>query len=371
MDSGQRSSIRAPMFEPSRHSPFIDLAAVEAWDAWFRWRDRARLRDFSIEDTWRRMAGALASTELQDERAAWQSHFMEAFTSWRLLPDERLIATAGTERVTWHGAPLHAVINAAAFVQWQRDNGPGIDLAALSACAGLAVRALDNAALLARIAVPGIRVGLMGVADALALLGLDYDGHAGRTMAGAFGQALAEGCLRGSIALAAARGEIAGDLHAIAARAISRGMPPELVKALMRHGVRHDPLTAITSQRRLALLANDVADALDPLQGENHANHITAAGGPRMIRSSGYALNVLRNGNACGPAKNPDTLAQLPWKAQMGMRAVVQPWIDEPITYPMLTTRDLDDDQLRAARREAVSLGYDPFTFRDPAAALS
>ncbi len=229
---------------------------------------------------------------------------------------------------------------------------------------------LDDAALLARVKVPGLRIGLMGVADALALLGLNYDSDAGRAQASAFGRALAEGCLHGSVELAAGRGEIAGDLHAIATRATARGMPPELVQSLMRHGARHDPLTAIIPHHRLALLANDVADALDPLYGENHANHITASGGPRMIRSSGYALNLLRAGNAQRSA-TPDTLAQLPWKAQIGMRAALQPWIDEPIIYPMLATHDLDDEQLRAARLEAVSHGFHDCTFRDPAAALS
>lgn len=358
------------MFEPSRHSPFIDLAAVEAWDAWFRWRDHVRLRDFSIEDTWRRVAAALASTEAQGIRSAWQSHFMDAFTSWRLLPDERLIAAAGTDRITWQRGPLHAVINAAAFVQWPRENGPGIDLVALSACAGLAVRVLDNAALLAGVEESELRIGLMGVADALALLGLNYDSDAGRARASTLARALAEGCLRGSVELAAARGQIAGDLHAIAARATARGMPPELVQSLMRHGARHDPLTAIIPHHRLALLANDVADALDPLYGENHANHITASGGPRMIRSSGYALNVLRGRGATRPAP-PDTLADLPWKAQIAMRAAVQPWIDELVAYPMLATHDLDDMDMLAARHEAASHGLEAPSFRNPAAILT
>lgn len=38
---------------------------------------------------------------------------------------------------------------------------------------------------------------------------------------------------------------------------------------------------------------------------------------------AGYALNVLR----------ADTL---PWTAQIAMRAAVQPWMDEPIAYPLL-----------------------------------
>ena len=295
---------------------------------------------------------------------------MDTFATWRLLPDDRLITAAGTGRITWRTGPLHAVLNAAAFTRQMTDSSPRIDLAALSECASLAVHMLDNAALLARVAVPGLKIGLMGVADALALLGVNYDSDAGRAQASTLGRALAEGCLRGSVELAATRGEIAGDLHTIAARAVSRDMPPEIVKALMRHGARHDRLTAITAQRRLALLANDAADALDPLRGENHANYIVSSNGPRMIRSSGYALNVLRVRNV-RQTTMPDTLAHLPWKAQISMRAALQPWIDEPIAYPMLTAHVLDDDQLDEARREAVAQGFEAPCFRDPAAVLT
>ncbi|MDE2271692.1 MAG: hypothetical protein KGJ94_06870 [Xanthomonadaceae bacterium] len=358
------------MYEPSRPSPFIDLAAVEAWDAWFRWREGSRLRDFSIEDTWRRVSAALASVEAQSARKTWQACFMDAFATWRLLPDERLVAAAGTGRITWGHGPLHAIVNAAAFVRHDRNPGSSIDLEGLRGTANLAVRMLDDAALLAGTAAPRLRIGLTGVADALALLGSGYDSDAGRELAGALGRALAEGCLRGSVDLAAARGGDAADLHSVAARAMARGMPTDLLKALRQSGTRHGQLTAITSQGRLALLANNIADALDPLRGENHANHIAAANGPRMIRSSGYALNLLRARDENRPAK-PDTLAHLPCKAQIGMRATLQPWIDEPIAYPMLAMRGLGEDDLREARLEAASRGFDALTFRDPAAVTS
>jgi ribonucleoside-diphosphate reductase alpha chain len=358
------------MYEPSRPSPFIDLAAVEAWDAWFRWRQGKSLRDFSIEGTWRRVSSALASVEARAARERWQARFIDALVTWRLLPDERLVMAAGTGRITWGHGPLHAVVNAAAFVRPGSNERPTIDLEGLRDTAILAVRMLDDAALLAGVATPRLRIGLAGVADALALLGPGYDSEAGRNLAGALGTALAEGCLRGSVELAAARGDTAGDMYGVTARAVARGMPPDLLKALMAHGARHEHLTAITSQCRLALLANDIADALDPLRGENHPNHIVAASGPRMIRSSGYALNLLRARDDTPPAK-PDTLAHLSCKAQIAMRAALQPWIDEPIGYPILAMRGLGEVELREARREAVSRGFDAPTFRDPAAVTS
>jgi ribonucleoside-diphosphate reductase alpha chain len=348
-------------------SPFIELAAVEAWDAWFRWREQTDLRDVSIEDTWLRVSSALASVEPRGETAMWQARFMDALASWRLLPDERLLTDAGTGRPMRYGGGIHAALNAASFVSFDRGNVSALDLAALSECAMLTVRALDNVALLATVAAPRLHIGLLGVADALALLGLAYDSDAGRVQAASMANALAQGCLRGNMLLAITRGAVASDTPVAFARAQSRGTSADLLRDIARHGLRHAQLTAIAPHPRLALLANDVADAVDPLRGEDHPNVIAVPGGQRRtIRSSGYALNVLQ-GRGNGSGEEPDTLANLPWTAQIAMRAAVQPWIDEPIDYPLLTTSDLDDARRLEAQKLAASHGLGDPAWRDSA----
>jgi ribonucleoside-diphosphate reductase alpha chain len=352
------------MIELHRPSPFIDLAAVEAWDTWFRWREGADLRDFSIEDTWRRVSDALASVESDSETATWRVHFTDALASWRLLPDERLLADAGTGKITWRDGALHASLNAAAFVSPDPSTDASLDIQAFGDCAALAVRALDNAALLAGMAAPHLRIGIVGLADALALLGLHYWSNAGRAQAAAMARALAEGCLQGSVMLAAARGAHNAGTAAALARAERRGAPAHLLGDVARHGLRHTQLTAITSQPRPALLANDVADAVDPLCGDHHARPAAAPDGPRMTPLSGYALNLLRShGNA--PRHPPDTLATLPWVAQIEMRAALQPWMDEPIDYPLLATNDLGEAQRLEARKLAVTHGLGDPVWRD------
>jgi ribonucleoside-diphosphate reductase alpha chain len=353
------------MIDLRRPSPFIDLAAVEAWDAWFRWRERADLRDFSIEDTWQRVSAMLASVEPGREAATWQTRFMDALASWRLLPDERLLASAGTGRTTWREGVLHASLNAASFVS--AGYAASIDLTAMSDCAALAVRTLDNAALQASIAAQHLCIGMIGIADALALLGLRYDSDAGRMLAATMAKALAEGCLRGSVMLAAERGSCGHEPHASVAHARSRGLPEELLHVVARHGVRHVQLTAITSQPRLALLANDVADAADPLREKNHTHMIASSHGqPTTVRSSGYALNILHAGGS-EPEGKPDTLPDLSWLAQIKMRAALQPWMDEPIGYPLLATNDLGDAQQVEARTLAATLGLGEPAWRTPA----
>jgi ribonucleoside-diphosphate reductase alpha chain len=229
-----------------------------------------------------------------------------------------------------------------------------MDLVALSDCAALAVRILDNIALQANIAAPHLRIGMIGTADALALLGLRYDSDSGRGQTAAVAKALAEGCLQGSVMLAAERGSCGHEAHASMARAGLRGLPDELLRDATRHGVRHPQLTSITSQPRLAVLANDVADAVDPLRGKNHAIVISASGEQHTtVRSSGYALNILHAGGI-EPERMPDTLSDMTWMAQIKMRAALQPWIDEPIDYPLLVTNDLGEAQRLEARKLAA-----------------
>lgn len=348
-----------------RLSPFIEPVAVEAWDAWFRWRERGELHDVSIEDTWRRVAVTLASTEAEGGQRRWLARFLNAFARWRLLPDERLLAAAGTGAVTWRDGELHAALNLAAFVPADAHSTPRVDPAAIGECAEVAVRALDNAALLAGIAVPELRIGMVGVADALLLLGLDYDSYAGRAQAAAFARAVAEGCLRANVVLARERGATPDGTRQAIARV--RKLELEWQRDAERHGLRHRELTAITSQPRLALLANDVADALDPLLGRIHWHTIAGPEGPRSIQSAGYALGVL---HADGDPQEHDHVVprNLSTAPQLAMHAAVQPWIDAPIDCPLLLEAEPGPAQQAEARTQAEALGLGAPTWRTPSA---
>ena len=283
---------------------FTDPAAVEVWDAWFRWREGTSLRDLTIDETWWRVAQSVVGVE-GIEAALWAHRFVDAFSHWRLLPDERLLLAAGT------GASLHdlampaAALNIAAFVAVVPGMQPRLALGRLVETAALAVRLLDNAIALSKgeSAPSGLRIGLIGLADALQLLGIPYASVEAQHQARLVARALAEGCLRGAIDLADERGEREplADRRYLAARWLARDMPPGLVQDGLRVGVRHALLTAIDPHPRLARLANCVADALDPLPG-SFALEATSADVP-----NGYI------------------------HASRGIRAAMQPWIDAPI----------------------------------------
>jgi len=299
--------------ENQSSSPFVSPAAVEAWDTWFRWRENGTLRDDTVDATWRRVASALASVEPVDQRAAFELRLLDAFASWRLLLDERLLATAGTGRECWPDNDLAAVLNIVGFVRNAAAPDAKIDHGALKDCAMLATHALDNALLLGDRSgqkVKTLRIGIIGFAEALALLRSDYGSVEAPRYAKSIAQSLTEGCLRTTVTLAEARGATVHCCNAAwIEKARLRGMPADLIERARLHGLRHASLTSISSQPRLAKFANDTSDAVLPM-------------------TAGDALLAYRG-------SWPSVPAATAVPAQLEIRGAMQLWIDEPISCPV------------------------------------
>ena len=84
------------MTENTLHSPL----AAAVWRAKYRHGGVTGMTESCVEDTWRRVARALAASEPSD-RAQWEQRFYQALEDFRFLPGGRILAGAGTgERVT-------------------------------------------------------------------------------------------------------------------------------------------------------------------------------------------------------------------------------------------------------------------------------
>jgi ribonucleoside-diphosphate reductase alpha chain len=77
--------------------PTVAPISQQIWDMKYRLRggDGTAVDD-TIEDSWRRVAGALAAAESEPE--AWTAPFFEALTDFRFLPAGRILAGAGAGR---------------------------------------------------------------------------------------------------------------------------------------------------------------------------------------------------------------------------------------------------------------------------------
>ena len=287
----------------SASTQFSQPDAVEAWDAAFRWRQAERLRDVTIEDTWRRVADTAASAG-PSQAAAWARRYTDAFRRWRLLPEERLLRALGTDLALDPPTEPGAVLNVHAFVVRPPYSGTYFDRDSFVATAAVAVHLLDDAAT-ALHAAPRprrLRIGIIGLANALQVLELNSENAGGSHLAASIAQALAEGCLLGSVELAEAQGSrlTPEECQARSDRLRHRHMPDALIERMLVAGLCHDSLTAIDPHPLLARLANGVADAIDPLPP--HRASVAAD-------CSRARVNV------------------------RDLRADIQPWIDEPIAY--------------------------------------
>ncbi|MDT8388108.1 MAG: adenosylcobalamin-dependent ribonucleoside-diphosphate reductase [Thiogranum sp.] len=90
--------------------PFTADVSRDIWDTKYRWRDGDRILDQTLQDTWRRVATALAQPEA-DPRS-WEQRFYDALTDFRFLPGGRILAGAGTGRsVTLFNCFVMGILN--------------------------------------------------------------------------------------------------------------------------------------------------------------------------------------------------------------------------------------------------------------------
>jgi len=305
-------------------SPFITPVAVEAWDTWFRWREKGRLRDITVDATWERISNTLVQGLPPDERPEAEYEFLRAFRAWEVLIDERVLASAGTDAPYWPQDWLSVAVNVASFVR-----GPAartyIDLAAMQRAAALAVKLADLAAWQAGATTERIlhhRIGIIGFGDALVPLNEDYDSVAALRAMAQVGNALRRGTVVGSIAQAKRYGCL---VRPGEGRSLDwlRQLPPSWRDEGEGAGFRHAMLTAISPQPRLALFANCVADGIEPVQVEH--GQAGAAG----MESHDYARSALsRRSTQLRPSRSlPHALVL----ARQKMVAEILPWLDQPI----------------------------------------
>ncbi len=77
--------------------PFETEISRHIWDTKYRYREGDRICDAELEDTWWRVAKAVARAEVR-EQAQWSQRFFSVLDGFRFLPGGRILAGAGTGR---------------------------------------------------------------------------------------------------------------------------------------------------------------------------------------------------------------------------------------------------------------------------------
>lgn len=77
----------------------LPAISEQIWDMKYRFKKAdGTPHDNTVEDTWKRIANALAACEPTDKISHWEERFYDALSDYKFLPAGRIIAGAGTKR---------------------------------------------------------------------------------------------------------------------------------------------------------------------------------------------------------------------------------------------------------------------------------
>ena len=270
-----------------------------------------------------------------------------------------------------YGACDLGSINLAAFVHDPHTPRARLDLDAVAGLVPVAVRMLDDVWTVTRFPVPAqeaqgrssrrLGLGITGLGDALAMLGLRYDGEDGRACAAAVMRTIAESAYSASVELGRERGAFPRFEREpyLAAPFVAR-LPAPIRAGIARHGIRNSHLTAIAPAGTISVLAGGVSGGVEPIYTLEGTRRVRQEdGGYAEVAVACPALESWRRAAPAG-AKPPDafvTATAIGPEAQLLMQAALQPHVDNAISKTTNVAAGIDRDAFASIYVRAFELG--------------
>jgi ribonucleoside-diphosphate reductase alpha chain len=271
-------------------------------------------------------------------------------------------------------------LNLTAFVVDAFKSTARVDDASLRETTRLAVRFLDNVIDISRFPLARqqeqvlrtrrIGLGITGLADALAMLGLRYDDERGRAIAASVMRSIRDAAYETSIGLARERGVFpAFDADQYAARPFIQSLPPQLLGPIRRGGIRNSHLLAIAPAGTISLLAKNVSSGIEPIYGIETMRRVRdSEGGYRNFALTDYAYAVWQAARA-GPLDLPDYFLHCGSIApgdHLRMQAALQPYVDGAISKTITLAQDCARSEMTTIFETADELGLKGCTVYRP-----
>ena len=245
-----------------------------------------------------------------------------------------------------YGACCLGSINLPTFVQAPFSSMAEIDRHLLHEVVRIAVRFLDDVIDISRFPLPQqaersrrtrrIGLGLTGLADTLAMLGLHYGSEEAREFAAGIAAQVRDIAYETSIELARLKGTFpALDREEFLDAPFVRRLPEDLRDALREHGIRNSHLLAIAPAGTISLLAGNVSSGIEPifaLESTRAICHRDLKTRQHAARDYAFDSWLATGGDR---AQLPDvfvTAEALPAIAHLQMQACLQPFVDNAIS---------------------------------------
>lgn len=282
-----------------------------------------------------------------------------------------------------NGACNLGSINLTRFVKHPFGDHPRLDLAGLKAVTSVAVRFLDDVHDISWFPIKAqekavrasrrIGLGITGLADLFAMLGVRYGSPASIELTDEIMGAIRDTAYLTSIALAQEKGAFPEfDKTKYGASAFVLGLPHGIQDAIALHGIRNSHLLAVAPTRASSLLANNVSSGIEPVLAFKAMRSVRGADGQlQTFETEDPACHQYRQLH--GP--------QAPWPAhfvpacevspqeQLRLMASVQSCVDNAIVRTVRLPPDAGPHELGVLLRRAWELGLKGVCFAAQTAA--
>jgi len=285
---------------------------------------------------------------------------------------ETIAATnpCGEQPLPPYGACLLGSVNLARLVAAPFVDGASLDEGELSDLVATAIRMMDNVVDASRFPLEAqareahakrrIGLGVTGLADALAMVGVRYGSAEAAEKTGEWMAVIANAAYRASAMIAAEKGAFPlYDAAEYTKAPMIRRLDPEVQALIAEHGLRNALLTSIAPTGTISLFAGNVSSGIEPIFATSYTRKVLQPDGTRTEEEVvDYAVQMWRDLH--GDAGLPDqfvTAQNLAPLDHVRMQAAAQPWVDSSISKTINVPADIGFEAFKDVYLEAYETG--------------
>ncbi|WP_284263904.1 adenosylcobalamin-dependent ribonucleoside-diphosphate reductase [Roseicyclus amphidinii] len=343
------------------------MAAVEADGPWELTFGGRVYRTLQARDLWNRIMRATY------DYAEPGVIFIDRINAENNLNYAETIAATnpcGEQPLPPYGACLLGSVNLARLVDDPFTEAARIDEGKLADLVALSVRMMDNVVDASRFPLEAqaqeaaakrrIGLGVTGLADALAMIGLRYGSEAAATKSAEWMAVIANASYRASALLAQEKGAFPlYDKAAYAEAPMIKRLSPEVQALIAEHGLRNALLTSIAPTGTISLFAGNVSSGIEPIFANSYTRKVLQPDGTRTEEEVvDYAVAAWRDRMGDTPLPEHFVTAQtLAPMDHVRMQAAAQPWIDSSISKTINVPADISFEDFKDVYTQAYATG--------------